>query len=171
MRLPASPAGRAHSTQHRFDGLRLIALFKFLKAALLLLTIFGVRELLRPDLLERLLGWSLSLTDAFPRRLLTHAIAWAADLSPHKVHMLMGVSAGYVAVVLVEGVGLWRRIRWVEWLTVVATASLLPFELYELAVRPPGRRLAVVVTLALNVLILGYLVRLLRRQAHLHGHA
>lgn len=130
-----------------------------------------MRELLQPELLERLWGWSLTLTDAFPRRLLTQAIAWAADLSPHKVHMLMGVSAGYVGVVLVEGVGLWRRIRWVEWLTVIATASLVPFELYELAVRPPGRRIAVLVTLVLNVLILGYLIRLLRRQAHRHERA
>jgi hypothetical protein len=37
---------------------------------------------------------------------------------------------------IVEGVGLWLRKRWAEWLTVIATSLLVPFEIYELIHRP-----------------------------------
>src|ERR1035441_6081194 len=66
------------------------------------------------------------------------------------------------AVVLVEGTGLWLRLRWAEWVTVIATTSLIPFELWELFVRPPGHRWTVFATLLVNVLIAAYLGYLLR---------
>ena len=66
---------------------------------------------------------------------------------------------------IIEGVGLWMRRAWAEWFTVIATASLIPFELWELIMRPPDRRLAVLATALLNLTILWYLVRLLRRTA------
>ena len=39
---------------------------------------------------------------------------------------------GYGVLELVEGVGLWQARRWAEYLTVVATAAFLPYEIYEL---------------------------------------
>jgi uncharacterized membrane protein (DUF2068 family) len=61
----------------------------------------------------------------------------------------------YSVLLLVEGVGLCLRKRWAEFLTVGITASLLPFEFYELAhrVTPSG----IAITL-LNLAILVYLV-------------
>jgi uncharacterized membrane protein (DUF2068 family) len=61
----------------------------------------------------------------------------------------------YSALLLVEGVGLCLRRRWAEFLTVGITASLLPFEFYELyqRVTPTG----IVVTL-LNLAIVVYLI-------------
>jgi uncharacterized membrane protein (DUF2068 family) len=71
----------------------------------------------------------------------------------------------YAAVFVVEGVGLLRRRRWAEWLTVIVTASFIPFEIYELA-RRPG--VAKVIALALNVAIAAYLAwrRMRDRAAH-----
>ena len=63
---------------------------------------------------------------------------------------------------LAEGIGLWMRRTWGEWLTLSVTSSLIPFELWELITRPPGRRLALGATLALNLLIVWYLARQLR---------
>ena len=54
--------------------------------------------------------------------------------------------------------------------TVLATASLIPFELWELIVRPPDRKLAVLVTVLLNGAVVWYLARLLRRTSS-HRHA
>jgi uncharacterized membrane protein (DUF2068 family) len=71
-------------------------------------------------------------------------------------------------VALAEGIGLWMRRTWGEWLTLAVTSSLVPFELWELITRPPGRRLALGVTLALNLLIVWYLARQLRRDVALH---
>jgi uncharacterized membrane protein (DUF2068 family) len=66
----------------------------------------------------------------------------------------------YSGLLLIEGGGLSLRKRWAEYLTVGITASLLPFELYELSYRVTWT--GVSITLA-NLAILGYLiVRLFR---------
>ena len=68
----------------------------------------------------------------------------------------------YAVVEAVEAVGLWRERRWAEYLTALATAGFLPFEINELAKQVTlGRILALVV----NVAILVYLVR----NKHLFG--
>ena len=61
----------------------------------------------------------------------------------------------YSALLLVEGIGLCLRKRWAEFLTVGITASLLPFEFYELyrRVTLPG-----IVVTVLNLAILVYLI-------------
>jgi uncharacterized membrane protein (DUF2068 family) len=76
---------------------------------------------------------------------------------------LFGVAAlAYGALELVEGVGLWQRRRWAEWLTVIATSFLIPLELYELVHRPTALKAA---GLAVNVAIVIYLLRMVRRGA------
>jgi uncharacterized membrane protein (DUF2068 family) len=147
------------------DGLRVIALFKFLKALLLIGTGYGVHLLLKQELLERLRLWTASLTDSFAQRMLLQALSWAEGLGTKRIHIVMGVTLGYTAVVLVEGIGLWMRRAWAEWFTVIATASLIPFELWEVMVRPPDRKLAAGVTVLLNAAVVVYLVWLLRRTA------
>src|SRR4249919_3615390 len=54
----------------------------------------------------------------------------------------------YSALLLVEGVGLCLRKRWAEFLTVGITASLLPFEFYELYQRVTMTRIVII---ALNL--------------------
>ncbi|HEY4973086.1 MAG TPA: DUF2127 domain-containing protein, partial [Steroidobacteraceae bacterium] len=91
-------------------------------------------------------------------------------LGAKKIQIFLAVTIAYTAVVLAEAIGLWLRRAWAEWLTVLATSSLIPFELWELITRPPGRRLAIGLTLVLNLVIVWYLARLLRatvaRQQH-----
>ena len=160
---PRLPVTRAAARPRALDGLRIIALFKFVKAALLIATGYGVHLLLREDLLQRLWLWSATLTDHFAQRLLLHALGWVENLGAGQIHIVVGVTLGYTAVVLAEGIGLWMRRAWAEWFTVLATASLIPFELWELVARPPDRKLAVLVTVLLNGAVVWYLVRLLRR--------
>ena len=54
-----------------------------------------------------------------------------------------------------EAVGLWLEKRWAEYLTAVATAGFLPFEIRELIDRITALR---VVAFVVNVAILMYLV-------------
>jgi uncharacterized membrane protein (DUF2068 family) len=143
------------------DGRRVIALFKFVKAFLLILTSYGVHKLLDPQLIEQLRIWSASLTDRVDQRLILRALSYVEGLGADKLHLVIAVTVAYTAVVLVEGTGLWLRKRWAEWITVVATTSLIPFELWELIQRPPGHRWTVAVTLGLNLLIAAYLANLL----------
>jgi uncharacterized membrane protein (DUF2068 family) len=147
----------------KIDGLRVIALFKFGKVLLLIATSYGVHKLLNAELLERLYNWSAELSDdRFERKLLMRALTWVEGLGAKRIQIFLAVTIGYAAVALAEGIGLWMRRTWGEWLTLTVTSSLVPFELWELITRPPGRRLALAVTLALNLLIVWYLARQLR---------
>ncbi len=69
--------------------------------------------------------------------------------------VLLGLGAlVYAAIELTEGIGLARRRRWAEYLTALATAFFIPFELFEVL-----RHLTVlrVGALVLNVAIVVYL--------------
>lgn len=154
----------AVATSHAIDGRRVIAVFKFVKAFFLILTSYGVHRLLDPHLIDQIRDWSATLTDPVDQRLILRALSWVERLGADKLHLVMTVTIAYTAVVLVEGTGLWLRKVWAEWVTLVATCSLIPFELYELFHRPSGRRWTVAVTLAVNLLIAAYLAYLLRAQ-------
>lgn len=161
--LPSSADSPVAPPTRAFDGLRLIALLKFGKALLLIATSYGVHRLLDAALVERLYVWSAALNDdRMERKLLMRALTWVEGLGAKKIQIFFAVTVAYTAVVLAEAIGLWLRRAWAEWLTVIATSSLIPFELWELITRPPGRRLAIAATLLLNLLIVWYLARLLR---------
>jgi uncharacterized membrane protein (DUF2068 family) len=65
------------------------------------------------------------------------------------------VAFAYAALFSVEGVGLWLGKRWAEYLTIIAISSFAPLEVYELIRRVTWLRGT---TLAVNVLIVGYLI-------------
>lgn len=73
--------------------------------------------------------------------------------------ILVGVSIGgfaYALLNLAEAYGLHKRLRWAEWLTVLATGLLIPFEIYEVWHRFTPIRVGVLV---LNVAIVFYLAK------------
>lgn len=72
---------------------------------------------------------------------------------------LSALGAGYAALFLTEGTGLLFRQRWAEWLTIVATSSLMPLELYELIKEFTVLRLLVLLVNTAVVLFLVYRVR------------
>lgn len=156
--MPSSSKG----TARRIDGLRLIGLFKIGKALLLLATTYGLYRLLNPTLVEHLHDWLNTLTDTFERRLLQRALDWIDALGSARVGSILLVTAIYTGVLLTEGIGLWLHKTWAEWLTVIATASLIPFELWQLFFGHHHKPLAVLGATALNLIIVIYLVRLLR---------
>jgi len=152
---------------HKIDGLRLIALVKFGKAALLLATSYGLYRLLNAELVEHLHDWLNSLTDTFERRLLERALDWIDSLGRKRIHGLLVVTGIYTAILVTEGTGLWMRKLWAEWLTVIASASLIPFELYHLFTNSHNP-LAVLAATVLNIVIVIYLVGQLRKNWRLH---
>src|ERR1700691_653218 len=143
----ASPSGAAAGPDvpppGRIDGLRGIALFKFAKALLLIITSYGVHELLDPALIEKIRVWSATLTDRVDQRLILRALSWVEGLGADRLHLVIAVGIAYTIVVLVEATGLWLRKQWGKWFTTLLTCSLIPFELWDLYARPRGRRYAV----------------------------
>jgi uncharacterized membrane protein (DUF2068 family) len=147
----------------RIDGLRLIGLIKLGKAALLLATTYGLYRLRKPDLVDHLYEWLYSLTDTFERRLLERGLDWVDSLGADRIRNIVIVTGVYTGILLTEGIGLCMRKTWAEWLTVVASASLIPFELWRLFVGHHHNSLAVLAATALNLVIVIYLVWVLRR--------
>lgn len=159
---PLEPMAKATVAKRRMDGLRVIALLKLGKALLLLATTYGIYRLLDPGAVARLFSWLGTLTDSFERRLLIRALAWFSEIEGTKIKAVVAVTSMYTLLLTTEGVGLWLRKRWAEWLTVIATSSLIPFELWELSQRPPGHEWLVVCALIVNVAIVIYLIVVLR---------
>jgi uncharacterized membrane protein (DUF2068 family) len=102
-----------------------------------------------------------------PRQHFLHQIV--ARLHRLRAHQLriVGIAAiGYGGLELVEGVGLWLDQLWAEYLTLIATSLLIPFELYELAIRPSLWKAGGILV---NVLIIIYLAAALRRRLRRGG--
>ncbi len=101
-----------------------------------------------------------------PRRPFLHRIVdYLHHLHASELRVAAIAALVYGAVELAEGVGLWLDQLWAEYLTVIATSLLLPYELYELARRPTAWKAA---GIALNVTIVVYLALLLRRRVRSH---
>jgi uncharacterized membrane protein (DUF2068 family) len=90
-----------------------------------------------------------------PNGVLSKELHRLADLQRSTITVLAFTAATYCVIEGVEAVGLWRERRWAEYLTVVATAGYLPFEIRELADHVTVVRVG---ALIVNVAILVYLV-------------
>src|SRR6185312_14133160 len=110
-----------------------IAVFKIVKCSLLLIAAAGALKLLQPGALDGFVEYLVHLPLAQGFRPIDHLIHWLGGLSRHNLELAAGLALAYAALYATEGVGLWLRKRWAEYLTTIATASLVPFELWELA--------------------------------------
>jgi uncharacterized membrane protein (DUF2068 family) len=136
------------------NGLQLVALFKFGKAILLLAAGLGALGLLHPDVAAAMLQWSATVAPSGERRLLEHLLAHTLGLPRERLELVAIAAFAYAALFAIEGTGLWLERRWAEYLTLVATLSLVPIELAELARRPGS---GVVSALILNLAVAAYL--------------
>jgi len=152
-------ASAAHARHDR--GLLAIAIFKFTKFALLAVIGFGALQMLRPEVAEwaeaRAADWELN----DERRVLQYIFEQACDLSDTRLRAIGIGCLVYSAIFFVEGVGLYLERRWAEYLTIVATGSLIPIELYGIAHHATLGKFAI---LAVNIAIVAYLVYRLRQQ-------
>jgi uncharacterized membrane protein (DUF2068 family) len=69
--------------------------------------------------------------------------------------VLVVTSLVYCVLELIEAIGLWHERRWAEYLTAIATAGFLPFEIIELSRRVTVIRVG---ALVINLLILFWLL-------------
>jgi uncharacterized membrane protein (DUF2068 family) len=151
-----------HRAKSREGVLKTIAAFKLVKALLLVGVGLGSLNLLNPtaaDKAERwvsILSWRLGPRAAFA---VQNRLSRFGDSQLRMVAIVAFLYAGLFAV---EGVGLWKSKRWAEYLTIIATSSLVPFEVYELIRHASWQR---VVTLGINLLVVGYLIWKVRQNA------
>lgn len=135
--------------------LGIIAAFKLVKAALFIAGGVGLLRMLNPEVEERVRQWLLALSLAHGWPIILRLLSKLSGLSGHRLQALGAVAFAYAALFLVEGIGLWLAQRWAEYLTVIATASFLPVEIYELY---RGMSRVKFVALLANIAMVAYLV-------------
>ena len=146
-----------------YTGLEIIAGFKFVQAATLILAGLGALGLMHAGVSNFAQGWLERLALGNGQR---YAVAAASRVLPYfnaatpRQFAALGVGAfAYASVFLAEGVGLWQGKKWAEYLTIIATASLLPVEIAAVYNKVTVVRVA---TLVVNSLVIAYLVWELR---------
>ncbi len=141
-------------------GLQLIAAFKLLKSFALLAVGIGALKLLHTDVAALVEHW-VGVFQVDPHNHFIHKLL--EKLSILDERRLKELSVGtfiYSAIFFTEGIGLALRKRWAEYFTIIVTSSLLPLEVYVLA---KHASVGEVLALLINLAVVAYLVRELRR--------
>jgi uncharacterized membrane protein (DUF2068 family) len=145
-------------TRHSGDTmLLLLGGFKLAKGLVLVAVGAGLLRLMHQEFADTLALWTTALHE---HRYLNRALSTILDLDPHRLRQISAGLFSYAALLVTEGIGLLLRKRWAEYFTVIATASFIPLELYELTLRLTLTRLII---FAINIAIVAYLVGRLRQ--------
>jgi uncharacterized membrane protein (DUF2068 family) len=146
-----------------YTGLEIIAGFKFVQAATLILAGLGALGLMNAGVSDFAQEWlerlALGNGQHFAVAAATRVLPYFNAATPRHFAALGAGAFAYASVFLAEGIGLWQGKKWAEYLTIVATASLLPFEMAAVYSKLTLVRVAMLV---LNALVIAYLVWELR---------
>ena len=147
--------------------IRLIALFKLVKALMLIALGVGALSMRHHDD-GSLATWIHALAADPHGKYVNELLAKITSFDAHDLRQIGIGSLIYAVVFLVEGVGLMLRKMWAEVMTVIVTTSFIPLEVYELTRRFTPVRLGALVA---NVVIVAYLVaRRWQARREAHGH-
>jgi len=137
-----------------------IALFKLLKAIILIVALGTGLHLLHHDPTATVLRWALKLHVDPDNHYLHTFLAWLLGVDVKHLKLFAVGTGLYALLFAVEGIGLWLVRTWAEYLTIVSTAGFLPLEGYELHKHISLTKMAV---LGLNIAIVGFLIRRVRQ--------
>ena len=141
--------------------MRAVALLEATKGAIVIGAGFGLLSLLHHDVRQLAIALVTRLHIDPERHSAGVFLNAAAQLNDARLWGLAALAFAYSALRFVEAYGLWLARRWGVWLGAAGGAIYIPVELYELWHRPSLLKVA---TLALNVVVVVYLVWNLHRQ-------
>ena len=153
---------RAQKSESRDGLIKVIAVFKLVKTLLLVAVGLGSLRLLDLGAAETADRWASALAWRLGPRAASAVRDGVSGLTDSRLRLIGIVAILYAGLFGVEGVGLWMGKRWAEYLTIIATSSFVPFEVYELIRHASWQRGA---TLGINLLVVGYLVWKVRQRA------
>lgn len=135
--------------------IRLIGVFKLVKATLLILLAFGVFRAAHGDVVDSIHELARVLRVDPHGEMMEGLVAKVSGISPERLRLLSLGTLIYAALFATEGVGLLLAKVWAEWLAVVSTAGFIPLEIMSLVRHPTALH---VVVLIVNILIVAYLL-------------
>jgi uncharacterized membrane protein (DUF2068 family) len=138
--------------------LRWIANYNLVKGSFFLVLAFSFLGFLHKDLDVIVGSWISFVGFSLENHHVTALLAKLDLVTDNQLRTLSGVTFLLGGVFVTEGIGLFFKQRWAEYLTVVVTASFIPVEIVE-SVRHFGP--LKLILLAVNVLIVSSLIRIL----------
>ena len=149
------PPPEAVDTHTLRAGLRGIAIFEAVKGVAVLAAGFGVLTLLNRDAVEVAEHWVHKL-HINPSGHLSHVFIDAAEnVTDARLWAAAGAAAAYATVRFVEAYGLWNARVWAEWFALLSGGLYLPWEVYELGVKPTPLRWGILLT---NIVVVLYML-------------
>jgi uncharacterized membrane protein (DUF2068 family) len=164
MSTSVSLKNRAHvSSSERW--IIVIGVWKLLEAALLLTLGIGALKLLHKDLVDVVTRFIIDIGRDPEGHFANLILDKVALIDPHRLKQIsMAVFAG-AALHILEGVGLVLRKVWAEYITLILTASFLPWEIVEIMRHNTWIRvLLLLVNLAVVVFLVFYVQSKVRQQ-------
>jgi len=149
------------SVVDRTAFLRVVAAYKFVQAAVLIGLGLATVRLVRPEVAASFQQWVQDLPVGYVQHVAGKFLGWISGPTTQRVVILGAALFAYAGLFLVEAVGLWMQKRWAEWLTVVATATLIPPEVYECVSHPSAM---LFLLLAVNSGVVCLLIQRLRHE-------
>ena len=132
-----------------------IGVWKLFEAALFLILGFGALKLLHKDLVDVVTRFIIDLGRDPEGHLANLILDKVALIDPHRLKQIsIAIFAG-AALHLIEGFGLVLRKVWAEYVTLIVTASFLPWEIFEIIRHLTWIK---VVLLLLNIAVVVFLV-------------
>src|SRR5438128_1107462 len=138
-------------------GLLWIGGFKLLQGTLLAVFAVGVLRFVDQDVAQVVGNWINLLHFDAESGFIAELLQKLSLITDTQLRQLSGLTFVFAGVFLTEGVGLIMKKRWAEYLTVVATGSFIPIELYETIKQVGPVKLML---LGINVAIVWFLIRM-----------
>lgn len=132
-----------------------IGVFKLLQGALFILLGIGAVRLLHKDLMEVAEHFILAMRFDPEGHFVSLVMDKVALIDPHRLRQISAAIFGIATLDLIEGIGLVLEQHWAEYVTLVLTASFLPFEFFEILRRATWMRAGLLV---INLAVVIYLI-------------
>lgn len=146
----------------------LIGAGKIVKALLFVALGFGALHLAHRDIVSVATHWIVDLRFDPEGRFVNRVLDRLALVTPHRMRQISIGIFLYAAMDTLEGVGLVLGKTWAEYLTLLVTASLLPWEFFEIIRKPSWpKAVLTIVSIAIVFYLAAYLQRRMRERRQL----
>lgn len=132
-----------------------------MSAALLLTLALGIFNLVGGDIPATIEHYVRMLHLDMENKFITNLLSKASGVSSQELKKAGAVTFIYSVLYIIEGIGLIMGKHWAEYLTIIATAALIPLEIYELTLKLNVPRISILIV---NVIIVYYLIYRLRKE-------
>lgn len=157
--LEPTPTPDIAAPRHHDQWIIAIGVFKLLQTAAWLLLGIGALRLLHKDMLDLVEHWILALRFNPEGHFVSLLLGQVALLSPRRMEQISAAIFAIAALDAIEGVGLVLEKAWAEYVTLILTASFLPWELRSVVRHPTEIRMALAI---INIAVVLYLLWFVR---------